>query len=72
MGQAKNRGSFEERKSAAIKQNEKAYKERRKIAAEYEAAKTTEQRKKEISIHSQLASLQALCLGTSAIYENKM
>lgn len=44
MGQAKNRGSFEERKAEAIIANERRRAERERLKAEREANMTPEQR----------------------------
>ena len=60
MGQAKNRGSFEDRKAKAIiknqKEQEKLEKERQALKVKRERNMTPEQRKKRQEMHAILAT----------------
>ena len=57
MGEAKARGTFEERKEAAIERNEKERIERLKRLADIERNKTAEQKQKEKEAAMRLAEL---------------
>ncbi len=60
MGQAKLRGSFEERKALAVIRNAETIAERERIRALREAAKTPEQRRAEMRVQTKLAMILAL------------
>ncbi len=66
MGQAKRRGTFEERRAAAVKRDGITYEEARKQRAAKEALATEEQRQREREGKALLAAL--LTTGTIPYY----
>lgn len=64
MGEAKRRGSFEQRQALAIEADKKRQAEKAAADVARRKAMTAEERKKEMSVKTTLASL-AMLLGTS-------
>lgn len=60
MGQAKNRGTFEQRKAAAIERTERMREEMRKLDAERRANETPQERRERQKARMILASMMAM------------
>jgi len=69
MGEAKARGSFEDRKKAAIERKQKEYQERLKLRLEADAKMTPAERKARKD--AQIAMAQVLAMAGLYIYADK-
>lgn len=68
MGQAKQRGAFEQRKAEAIEREQKRMEERREELRRIEAAKTPAQRQRERQSRARLTGIMsAAIIGSGAV-----